>query len=93
MPQGSSPSSGTSAAITLPDMCFFKKKKKEEINSLYKIGEQVKFRYRGELAFGWIYAVKKAEDGRTIYDVQLGGQCPAVLKDIEEDSLSLYKQN
>lgn len=75
-------------------MCFFKKKQKKiEITFPHKfeIGNPVRFRYRDELTFGWIYEIKKGPGGKVIYDVQVGGQCPAILKDIPEDILVLRK--
>lgn len=71
-------------------MCFFKKKKKVEIPSRYHEGDLVYFRFRGERAFGYIYAIKQDAQGKVIYDVQIGGQCPAILKDIPEESVSLH---
>lgn len=70
---------------------FGRKKKKEDIiiNSKFKVGDQVRFRYRGDLVFGWIYTIKKGPSGNIIYDVQIGGQCPAIIYDIEEEALTL----
>ena len=69
----------------------FKKKKKEEpiTGNKFAIGDFVYFRRRDELTFGWIYAIKKDASGNIIYDVQVGGQCPAVLHDLPEDKLKL----
>lgn len=72
-------------------MCFFKKKKanKPVINSQFKVGDPVRFRHKDELTFGWIYEIKLGPNGKVIYDIQVGGQCPAVLKDIPEEILKL----
>ena len=72
----------------------FKKKKKEEpiTDGKFKMGDFVYFRYRGELAFGWIYGIKKDAQGNILYDVQLGGQCPSVIYDLPEDQLREKKQ-
>ena len=69
----------------------FKKKKKAEpiTDAKFALGDFVYFRYRDELTFGWIYAIKKDAVGKVIYDVQVGGQCPAVLHDLPEDKLKL----
>ena len=73
-------------------MCFFKKKKKEQINSLYKIGEFVGFKDRhGDLTMGTIYNVYKDENGNTLYDVQIGGECPIVINRIKEEGIILRK--
>ena len=69
-------------------MCFFRKKKpKIEVNSKFKEGEPVVFRYRGDLTYGWIYAIHVEKDGSVIYDIQVGGQCPAILYNIKEIEL------
>ena len=66
-------------------MCFLKKKKKVVItNNKYHIGEFVNFRYRNEVCPGVIYDVKLDKDGNVIYDVQVGGECPFVVNDVEE---------
>ena len=70
-------------------MCLFKKKKKEEIviNSKFLVGDSVSFRRRDELTFGWIYAIHLKGDDEVYYDVQIGGQCPAIIYDIKESEL------
>ena len=70
-------------------MCFFKKKKAIETNTKFKIGDPVRFRYRDELYFGWIYAIYPKEGDQTTYDVQVGGQCPMVLYGLKENELTL----
>lgn len=68
-------------------MCFFKKKKKIKPSGKFAIGEMVVFRYEGALTTGFVYALKAKEDGTAIYDIQLAGQCPAILYNIEESEL------
>ena len=74
-------------------MCLFKKIKKndEVIKSKFHLGEAVSFRHRDELYFGWIYAIHPHKNEETIYDVQVGGQCPAVMKGIKESELKIRK--
>lgn len=36
---------------------------------------------------GIIYDIHQNKDGEVIYDVQIGGECPAVLKDIKEKDI------
>lgn len=70
-------------------MCFFKKKKKKElvhIDSKYQMGEMVRFRHKGEIAPGYVYAIHKREDG-LYYDIQIGGECPAIIEGIKEETI------
>lgn len=72
-------------------MCFFKKKtKKVEINSKYKLQDFVQFRYRDTIALGNIVDIKE-KDGVVYYDIQIGGECPAILTDIEEKTISFKR--
>ena len=70
-------------------MCFFKKKKTAPVNTKFKEGDSVRFRYKDELFFGWIYTVYPNTNGQNVYDVQVGGQCPMILKNIKEEELTL----
>lgn len=71
---------------------FLKKKKKYPEEAKYKLGDFVNFRYRDELYFGYIYGAK-IKDDKIIYDIQIGGQCPAVIYDYkEEDIIGLKKK-
>ena len=66
-------------------MCFFKKKKpKEIIKGLYEIGDNVNFPFKGEMAPGIIYDIHRNEEGAIVYDVQIGGECPAVIRNVKE---------
>lgn len=68
-------------------MCFRKKKVVEKINSKFALGDQVKFRDRdGFLTTGYVYSIRKEGD-KIIYDVQIGGECPAIKKNIPEENL------
>ncbi len=59
-------------------MCFRKKKRHEEIiDSEYKVGDLVRFPYRGDLFIGHVYSVKKDENGNIFYTIQVGGECPS----------------
>ena len=68
-------------------MCFFKKKKIVVIETKFHKEDPVLFRHKGELYFGWIYEIYAKENQETIYDVQIGGQCPAIIKGIKESEL------
>lgn len=68
-------------------MCFFKKKKKIEpqpIDSKYQLGEMIRFRYRGEISTGYIYQIYQKDDG-IYYDIQIGGECPAVIEGVKQE--------
>ena len=68
-------------------MCLFRRKPKVVIETKFKMGEPVGFRYRGELTHGWIYEIHAKEGIETLYDVQIGGQCPAILYNLKESEL------
>ncbi len=72
---------------------FFKRKKKEEkiiVDSKYKIGETVRFRYHNEPFIGTICnAYKLNED--VVYDIMVGGECAFVAHKIDENNVFIYK--
>ena len=72
-------------------MCFFKKKK-EVIIGKYQIGDFVNFSYKGEMSPGMVYGVSKDEQGNIIYSIQIGGECPAIIRGVKEDTIRLQKR-
>lgn len=71
-------------------MCFFRKKKpKVEVNTKFKVGDCVSFRYRGDLTFGWVYEIHLNREESVLYDIQIGGQCPAIIYKIKEEDLKI----
>ena len=70
-------------------MCFFKKKNKKEpiTGNKYQVGQTVRFRYKGEICPGYIYEVKQDDNKNIIYDVQIGGECPAIIVNIKEEEI------
>ena len=73
-------------------MCFFKKKKKITITgNRFKLGQLVSFKYRDEINPGIIYQVKLDKDNKIIYDVQIGGECPAIIYDVKEEDIFLRR--
>ena len=66
---------------------LFKKKSTYPEIAKYKEDDLVTFRYRGDLAFGYIYDAKIDSDGTVSYTIQLGGQCPAFLYDFKEENI------
>ena len=75
-------------------MCFFRKKKpKVVIESKYHEGDFVRFRdNRDDLLVGYVYEVKLDKDGNIIYDIQIGGECPAIKHDIPENKVLTNKR-
>jgi len=73
-------------------MCFWKRKKKEVITgNLYNLGQRVTFKRREDLMIGYIYEIHKDEEGKIIYDVQVGGECPTIIKGIAEDKIHVSR--
>ena len=73
-------------------MCFFKKKKKITITgNRFKLGQLVSFKYRDEVNPGIIYQMKLDKDNKIIYDVQIGGECPAIIYDVKEEDIFLRR--
>lgn len=70
-------------------MCFFRRKKTVTvtIKGKYEVGDLVKFRHRGELDPGYIYAVYLNANNEVVYDVQVGGECPAIIKNVLEKDI------
>lgn len=68
---------------------FFRKKKKEtvQINSKFKFNDFVDFYYRDDVYFGKISNVYLASSGEVLYDIDIAGQCPATLTEIEEEKV------
>ena len=83
-------------------MCFKRKKnliKKYsaekssiEINTAYKMGQFVHFRYRDELYFGYVNWIYRGTNNEILYDIQVGGQCPAIIKGIREDAIFIMEE-
>lgn len=73
-------------------MCLFKKKNKVVVNTKFHIGDHVRFRYRDERYFGWIYKIHARQGSETTYDIQIGGQCPAILEGFKESELTLIEE-
>ena len=73
-------------------MCFFKKKKKVVItNNKFNEGQVINFKHRDDVCPGIIYNVKLDKDNKVIYDVQIGGECPAIVYDVKEEDIFLRR--
>jgi hypothetical protein len=73
-------------------MCFknlFKKKIIWPEDAKYQKRDFVRFKYRGEVCFGFIYDVKK-ENGVHLYTIQMGGECPTFAYNYKEDDIIGY---
>ena len=66
---------------------LFKRKNKFPEMAKYKENNCVSFRFRDDLAFGYIHDAKLGKDGKISYTIQLGGQCPALLYDFKEENI------
>ena len=82
----SSPLGSTFIANFIYLVMFFKKKKKviEPINSKFKLNDFVDFYYKDDVYFGSISNVYLASSGEVLYDIDIAGQCPATLTEINE---------
>ncbi len=67
-------------------MSLFKKKPKKQVitNAKFELGEFVSFTVKDELYNGFVYDVHRLVNGDLVYDIQIGGECPAIKKDIPE---------
>ncbi len=70
---------------------MFFKKKKIKIDSKYKIDEFVGFHKNGDLKLGVVIAVRIV-DGKTLYDINVGGEASWIAKDIEEEKIVKLKK-
>ena len=69
---------------------LFAKKEKYPENAKYQKGDFVNFRRRDDLCFGYIYEAFTDSEGKILYTIQIGGQCPAFIYNWkEEDSIGL----
>lgn len=83
-------------------MCFKRKKNlikklsfqksSIETNTTYKMGQFVHFRYRDELYFGYVNWIYTGTNNEILYDIQVGGQCPAIIKGIREDTIFIMEE-
>ena len=69
-------------------MCFRKKNKvKNKINSKYCLGDYVDFYQNDDVYFGHISNIYLDSKNQVLYDIDIAGQCPATLTEIEEDKI------
>ena len=66
---------------------FFKRKEKYPLNAKYQINDLVNFRYKGELYFGYIDSASSNKENKITYVIQIGGECPTLVYQIDEDSI------
>ena len=65
-------------------MCFWKKKKEVHIDSKFQKGDLLMFKYRNDIMNGYVYKIYLSPSGEVMYDIQIGGECPAVINNIPE---------
>lgn len=72
-------------------MCLKKlfKKNKWPENAKYQLKDFVRFKYRKEVHFGFIYEAKE-EDGHILYTIQMGGECPTFAYNYKEEDIIGY---
>ena len=71
---------------------FFKKKKKIIIEgNKYSVGNFVSFRYKGEIKVGSVIKIYQDLDKNISYDINVGGECPYVLRMDEASIIGLFK--
>ena len=69
---------------------IFKKKSNKSAwpeNALYRLGDFVRFRHRGEMHFGFVYEVRADDDGSFVYTLQMGGECPTFIYNYKEENI------
>lgn len=42
------------------------------------------FKYRNDIMNGYVYRIYLSPSGEVMYDIQIGGECPAVINNIPE---------
>lgn len=67
---------------------FFKKKNK--INSIYKIGDFIGFHMNGDLKYGEIKTIKE-KDSKILYDIKVGGEATWLASNIKEEDIVRLK--
>ena len=71
---------------------FFKKKKKVVIEgNKYNIGNFINFRYKGEIKVGSIAKIYQDEEKNISYDINVGGECPYIVRIDEKNIIGLFK--
>ena len=76
-------------------MYFFKKKKieyKYPEKAKYKLGDYINFRYNKELYFGYVCSAK-LNNNEISYTVQIEGQCPSFIYNLEEFNVIGIKED
>ena len=63
------------------------KKQKVEISSKFKIGDYVDFHYKDDIYFGHVSNIYLDDKGLVSYDIDIAGQCPATIEQIEETKI------
>ena len=70
-------------------MFFFKKKNKYPLNAKYQKKDFVRFKYKNEVFFGFIYEAFE-KDNKITYTIQMAGECPSFVYDYKEEDIIGY---
>ena len=70
-------------------MCWFKRKEKKQkqFPHSYNAGQRVNFKYRDDVVTGYIEKASLNKEGHVIYDIQIGGECPATIHNVHEEDI------
>lgn len=85
----SSPFDSTFIANFVHLIMFWRKKKKVtiEVISKFKVDDFVDFYHKDDIYFGKISKVYLDGSGEVLYDIDIAGQCPATLTEINQDKV------
>ena len=74
-------------------MCWWKRKEKKQkqFPHSYKVGQRVNFKYRDDVVTGYIEKASLNKEGHVIYDIQIGGECPAIIYGVLEENIFTTK--
>ena len=73
-------------------MKLFKRRKAEK-NSKFKLTDFVEFYYKDEICYGTITDIYYKEENKIFYDIDLAGQCPTTIENIEESKVIKIHKN
>lgn len=63
-----------------------KRKKIKDFSHRFEIDQRVNFKYKNEICPGIIFDFDLVEN-EVIYSIQIGGECPAIIKNVKEKEI------